>query len=111
MLILFSLIWFVSAQLFHLYREDVVGRLESMFRATLRTAIATLLLTGMVLFLNTSVISSFKALAVLFGFLSGYLLLSRLFMTYVYTVLPRRFNWVKKVAVIGAGAHIDPILD
>lgn len=110
MFILFSLIWFVSAQLFHLYREDVVGRLESMFRSTLRTAVTTLLLTGVILFLNTSVMSSFKALAVLFGFLSGYLLLSRLFMTYVYTVLPRRFNWVKKVAVIGAGAHIDSVV-
>ena len=110
MFILFSLIWFVSAQFFQLYREDIVGRLESMFRATLRTAILTLVLAFFMVLFNTPLVSSFKVLAVLAVFLSAYLLLSRLFMTYVYTSLPKKFNWVKKVALIGAGHHIGAVV-
>ncbi|WP_159451876.1 exopolysaccharide biosynthesis polyprenyl glycosylphosphotransferase [Sphingobacterium psychroaquaticum] len=106
---LFSLIWFVAAQFFHLYREDVVGRLESMFRATLRTALITLGAVLIFAIFNGPLLASVKAFGVLVLFLSIYLLVSRMFMTYVYTTLPRRFNWVKKVAVIGAGNQIAPV--
>lgn len=110
MFILFSLIWFVSAQFFQLYREDIVGRLESMFRATLRTATLTIFLAFVFVLLNASFLGSFKALALVILFLSLYLLLSRIFMTYVYSSVPRRFSWVKKVALIGTDTLLAPFV-
>ncbi len=108
---MYNLLAVLAALLSHLYRDISMERLENMFRATLRGG------TGLILSFGVCVMSGFQLahawpfVAILSVGLATYFIVSRFFMTYIYPAFAKRFNWSKRVAIIGHGDHLAPVAE
>ena len=105
---MFNLIAVVSAMFFKLYADSTIERLENVFRMSVRSVITLLIIfTGC-----TFIGHTFNGMAYFVGAVCAtvffYAALSRFLLTYVYTVLPKRLKWSKRVALIGHNAHVAP---
>lgn len=106
---MFNLAAVVSSMFLRLYGDKTIERLENVFRITVRTTATFLIIfTGCTLIGHqfTGVWYFIGAVTTLIIFYVG---LSRFLLTYVYTVLPRRFNWNKKIALIGHDDYLAPV--
>lgn len=92
-----------------LYRDETFERLESVFRKSFWSLLFVIL--GFVICCNLSYqvdgIPSF--LVVLNTSFIFYIIISRFALSYVYTVMPKRFGWAKKVAVIANNNYLSAI--
>lgn len=102
-LLCFNVIWFLSGMVFKLYREQTLGSLENIFRATWRSAtlhaITTVVLAGLVYGEKASQFAmslglSYVIMIVLF-------ILSRFFLTYIVDFLIEKGKLKNKIAIIG----------
>ncbi|WP_437920223.1 exopolysaccharide biosynthesis polyprenyl glycosylphosphotransferase [Sphingobacterium sp. LRF_L2] len=109
--VMFNLAAVVSALFFKLYSDSTVERLENVFRLSIRAVFTLLIIfTGCTL-IGHSFHGVWYFLSVLTVFIVFYMALSRFFLTYVYTKLPKRFNWSKQVAIIGHNDYINTMAD
>jgi Undecaprenyl-phosphate glucose phosphotransferase len=108
---LFNLIAIVSALYQRLYTDNTIEFLESVFRQTFRTAITFLVVFSSCTFLGHPFAGIGYYLATVTVLILIYSAGSRFCLTYVYTVLPKRFNWNKRVALIGHYDYLAPVAD
>src|SRR5690606_5127169 len=105
----YNLVAIVSSLYFRLYENTTIERLENVFRQTYRSAAILLLaFTGCVL-IGYRFTGAWYFLGAIFTLIALYVILSRLALTYVYTVLPRRFRWSKRIALIGHNDYLAAV--
>jgi putative colanic acid biosysnthesis UDP-glucose lipid carrier transferase len=105
---MFNLIAVVSAMFFKLYADITIERLEGVFRMTVRSVVTLLIIfTGCTL-IGHAFSGVYYFLGAVWASVFFYAALSRFLLTYVYTVLPRRLKWSKRVALIGHNTHLAP---
>ncbi|GHE39006.1 exopolysaccharide biosynthesis polyprenyl glycosylphosphotransferase [Sphingobacterium griseoflavum] len=107
---MFNLIAVVSAMFFKLYADNTIERLENVFRMTARTVATLLLIFGGCTFIGHTFSGMPYFLGAVFATVLFYTAVSRFLLTYVYTVLPRRLKWSKRVALIGHNDHLGPLV-
>lgn len=106
---MYNLVALVVSLYLQLYAEKTMDRLEHIFSATLRTTVLFLLIfaaytwfghgfSGVEWFLSATAVS-----VVLYS------LISRFLLTYIYTQLPKRFNWHKRIALIGHNDYLASV--
>ncbi len=106
---MFNLIALVSAMFFKLYSDSTVERLENVFRMTVRTAATLLIIFSGCTLIGHAFSGVYYFLGAVFATVLFYAAISRFLLTYVYTVLPRRLKWSKRVALIGHNDHLGPL--
>ena len=108
--ITFNLVCVVSALYLKLYTDSTIERLENVFRATFRTTLLMLFMFP----LCTLIGHQFKGVWYFFGVVIAlsllYVGISRVVLTYFYTVLPKRFGWSKQIALIGNGDYVEGVM-
>lgn len=106
---MFNLAALALSLIHHLYNDATIEHIERIYRATLKTAIALMIVfSGYALLAHPFTgIGSFLISLTIIVFL--YCLISRFLLTYIYVKLPKRFNWNKKVALIGHNENLDNI--
>ncbi|TYR36830.1 exopolysaccharide biosynthesis polyprenyl glycosylphosphotransferase [Sphingobacterium phlebotomi] len=106
---MFNLVALVSSLYFRLYENNTIERLEHVFRQTFRAALTLLVVFSGCVLIGHRFIGVWYFLAAIIVFLSVYLGLSRFALTYVYTVLSKRFRWSKNVALIGHNDYLAAV--
>lgn len=109
LLTMFNLVSVISALYLRLYADSTIERLENVFRVTLRTAFTLLAVFALCLLIGHRFSGVWYFFAVLAITLALYAAISRFILTYVYTVLPRRFGWSKQVALIGHNDYLQTV--
>ncbi len=108
---LFNLIAVVSALYLRLYTDKTIEFLESVFRQTFRTTLTFLAVFSFCTFLGHPFVGIGYYLITVAVLTFLYSAGSRFCLTYVYTVLPKRFNWNKRIALIGHYDYLAPVAD
>ncbi|MBE8719315.1 exopolysaccharide biosynthesis polyprenyl glycosylphosphotransferase [Sphingobacterium pedocola] len=107
--LLFNITGVLAALMFRVYSDQSIERLENMFRTTWKGGVAHILIFSIALELDQRVPNVLLFLLGLAILMVVYYIAARMFMTYVYTVFPKRFNWYKQVVIIGNGAYLAPV--
>ena len=95
---MFNLVALVSSLYFRLYENSTIERLEYVFRQTFRTLLTLLVAFSVCVLIGHHFTGVWYFLAAIVVLVSLYVGLSRFALTYVYTVLPKRFRWSKNVS-------------
>ncbi|TJY61353.1 exopolysaccharide biosynthesis polyprenyl glycosylphosphotransferase [Sphingobacterium alkalisoli] len=107
--LMFNMTGVVAAMMFRMYSDESIERLENMFRTTWKGGVAHILIFSISMELDQRIKGVLLFLVSLATIMVLYYIVSRMFMTYVYTVFPKRFNWYKQIAIIGNGAYLAPV--
>lgn len=103
----FNLIAILVANYMHLYRNETIEQLENIFRATAKTTLLLLLIFSTGVIFAHKIDGVWQLLSILTLLIALYCLLSRFLLTYIYSTLFRRFNWYKRIALIGDDDYIQ----
>src|SRR5690606_1362847 len=106
---MFNLVAIVSSLYFRLYENNTIERLEHVFRLTFRTVLTMLVAFSVCVLIGHHFTGVWYFLAAIVVLLAVYVGLSRFVLTYVYTVLPKRFRWSKNVALIGHNDYLAAV--
>lgn len=106
---MFNLVALVSSLYFRLYENSTIERLEYVFRQTFRTLLTLLVAFSVCVLIGHHFTGVWYFLAAIVVLVSLYVGLSRFALTYVYTVLPKRFRWSKNVALIGHNDYLAAV--
>ncbi|PRD51906.1 undecaprenyl-phosphate glucose phosphotransferase [Sphingobacterium gobiense] len=106
---LFNLVAIVSALYLRLYANVTIERLENVFRQTLRTTLLLLAVFAGCALIGHRFIGFFYFLIGITAMILLYAASSRFALTYVYTVLSKRFRWSKTVALIGHHEYLASV--
>lgn len=106
---MFNLVAIVSSMYFRLYDNNTIERLEHVFRQTFRTLLTLLIVFSGCVLIGHHFTGVWYFLAAIILLMSLYVGLSRFAVTYVYTVLPKRFRWSKNVALIGHNDYLAAV--
>ena len=106
---MFNLVAIVSSLYFRLYENNTIERLEHVFRQTFRTVLTMLVAFSVCVLIGHHFTGVWYFLAAIVVLLAVYVGLSRFVLTYVYTVLPKRFRWSKNVALIGHNDYLAAV--
>lgn len=105
----FNLVAIISSLYFRLYESQVIEKLELVFRQTTLTLLTMFFVFACCVLIGYHFKGVFYFLVGIFFSLILYALFSRFLLTYVYTVLPRRFGWSKNVTIIGHHDYVGAI--
>lgn len=105
----FNLVAIISSLYFRLYENNTIERLEHVFRQTFRTALILLGAFAVCVLIGHHFTGVGYFLAAIVLLLTAYVGLSRFVLTYVYTVLPKRFRWSKNIALIGHNDYLAAV--
>lgn len=108
---MYNLLALLAALITNLYRDSSMERLESMFRATFRGGMGLIISFGICVMSGFQLAHAWPFVAILSFILATYFIVSRFFMTYIYPAFAKKFNWSKRVAIIGHGDHVAPVAD
>lgn len=106
---MFNLVAIVPALYFRLYENSTIERLENVFRQTYRSAAIMLIAFAGCVLIGYRFAGAWYFLGAIFALTALYVALSRLALTYVYTVLPKRFRWSKRIALIGHNDYLAAV--
>ncbi|WP_380932285.1 exopolysaccharide biosynthesis polyprenyl glycosylphosphotransferase [Sphingobacterium suaedae] len=106
---MYNLVALVVSLLLQLYSDKTMEHIEYVFRATFRTTITFLLIFTGFAWIGHPFTGIGWFLAAVSSFVVLYGVLSRFFLTYIYTNLPKRFNWYKRIALIGHDDYLGSV--
>jgi putative colanic acid biosysnthesis UDP-glucose lipid carrier transferase len=92
--------WLLSAALFRLYSHDTMNTLENVFRQTWRTLVVFLSFAALYTFIQYN--TFLKSFLIATGLtLAGAFVISRLYLTYVFSAFVKRAGLQEKIAILG----------
>ncbi|RZF58953.1 exopolysaccharide biosynthesis polyprenyl glycosylphosphotransferase [Sphingobacterium corticibacterium] len=105
----FNLVAIGPSLYFRLYENNTIERLENVFRQTYRTVLTLLVAFAVCVLIGHHFAGVWYFLGAIVLLLTVYVGLSRFALTYVYTVLPKRFRWSKSIALIGHNDYLAAV--
>lgn len=108
--ITFNFVIVICSMYTRIYTDERIEYLERVFKSTLNTGVLMFLLYSFTAYY----ITGFQEIAYFLGFLIlfsvFYVVASRIFLVYVYKVLPKRLGWAKDVFLIGHQDYLGNVV-
>jgi len=106
----FNLVLIISSLYLRMYSDSTIEYIEKVFKSTIQTVLSVIFL-----FAGCALVAHpFDGIIFFIGYLSFFILLyaafSRFILAYIYSVMPRRYGWMKDIVLIGHNDYVSNVM-